>query len=163
MKKFFVVLVICVLFTATVGAKPNFGINVGAAIPTGDFADYYENGFTIGGDAIINRSGPVDVAFGLNFTNLSAEYGDSEALVSAYLGPKFGKETGLYFLPAVAANINDGDARMGVDLGTGVLFPVGSGNKKLNISFKFSVLNLVGKEDNEDTLNMFRIGAGIFF
>jgi hypothetical protein len=84
-------------------------------------------------------------------------------LISIFAGPQIGKEKGIYFLPAITANFDEGESRFGLDIGGGYLTPLGSGNTKLNISAKYSLVNLIGKEEGERASNVIRILASVNF
>ena len=170
MKKLLLLITLSLTLICYAKADTDFGLNVGAAIPTATLADAYEAGINIGAVCLFDTSSSiVDVALGTDIAWLSEKSGyysssdSGSVLFSIYSGPKFGKETGLYFLPAIAANVNDGDARIGVDLGGGILIPGASERLKVNINAKFSVLNLIGKEDGEDTLDLVKISIGLIF
>jgi hypothetical protein len=180
MKKILTTLVIAFLLSNVIYAqsKTSFGINGGLAIPTGDIADSHKMGFGFGGVVIIGTSNPtVGVALGVSYITLPGKtisesgYGwsmtiefESANLISIFAGPQLGKEKGPYFLPAITANFDEGESRFGLDIGGGVLVPLGSSsNTKLNISAKYSITNLIGKQEGEGTSSVIRILAGINF
>jgi hypothetical protein len=78
------------------------------------------------------------------------------------VGPKFGRETGAYFLPAVSLNVMD-EVRFGIDIGGGALIPLGSGPAKFNIGAKYSIGNILGGSENESTVSGIRIMVGVVF
>lgn len=184
MKKILITLVIAFLMFNVIyaEAKTSFGINSGVAIPTGNTADTHKMGFGFGAVVNFATSSPiVGVTLGASYIRLSGktetishsgpiysfsytiEY-ESADLFSIFVGPQIGKERGFYFLPAITANFDDGgESRFGLDVGGGILVPLGSGNTKLNISATYSLLNLIGKEEGEDSANVIRILAGINF
>ncbi|MBA3031141.1 MAG: hypothetical protein FP816_20325 [Desulfobacteraceae bacterium] len=171
---FVIAAMVCTFAGTTVNAENTFGFNLGAAVPTGDFADAYENGFSAGAIANLDTASPiVDISLGINYSSFEGKtyyiyYGneykyDSTDLITIFVGPKFGKDKGFYFLPAIALNINEGDYRGGFDWGAGYLVPMGSGKTRVDIGVKYSLLNIIGNEDGEDTLGMFVFSVGINF
>lgn len=152
-------------------SKTEFGFTAGLAIPTGDIADFHNTGFDLGFSAKFPTSESMGIVAGFNYASLSGEEinlgfakveVENADIISLYAGTQFGKEKGIYFLPALALNFIDDNTRVGIDLGTGFLIPVGEG-AKLNIGIKFNMTNLIGKDDGENAVNVFKIIAGINF
>jgi hypothetical protein len=172
-------LIVVMLSTGIAFGQSNLriGVNAGVGIPTGDVADFLKTGFTLGGTVLFPTSNPnVGILAGASYLRLpgktiSESFGgstftlevSSSNLVSIFAGPKVGKEKGAYFLPAVSGNFDDGESRFGLDLGGGFLMPIGTGTKMFDISGKFSLTNLVGKQEGESSSNVIRILAGIIF
>jgi hypothetical protein len=159
------------------GAENTFGINAGQVIPTEDLEDFYDDGVRFEILANLDTPSPlVDVSFGFSYTNLPGRtfhyyYDDhyyaydyeSSDLFSIFLGPKFGKGKGLYFIPDMAVNFDEHDTRFGIDMGIGYLIPMDFKKTCIDISARYSVLNLIGQEDGEDSLEMVILSAGILF
>lgn len=161
--------------------KSSFGINGGLAIPTGKLSDSQELGFQFGGiGRIVTGSPTVMVAIGASYTMLSGKkedvtlYAGPSTFVgtieyesfkpfNVFVGPQFGKEKGIYFLPAITGNFEEDWTRFGIDIGAGALIPVGTGKTKVDLSVKFSLMNLIGKEEGEESASVFRILAGLTF
>ncbi len=157
-----------------------FGMYANAAIPVGGFAKSHKLGVEFGGVGRIQTNNPsLMVSFGASYTtfpvktdSLSGIFGNTkfESLfksfnhLKVFLGPRVGKETGIYFLPAISGTFDDNFTRLGFDAGSGIVIPVGTGNTKYDLGAKFSLLNLIGKdEDNEENIYVLRLGAGVVF
>jgi len=180
MKKFTFILILILLlsFSAFVSAKTNsFGINAGLVMPLGDLSDVYEMGYGFGGIFRMATGNPsMMVAMGVSYMALPGKtekesgagwsyeitYEDA-SMISIFAGPQLGKEQGVYFLPAITGNFDDGESRFGLDLGGGFLYPFGSGSTKFDISAKFSMTNLIGKEKGENAANVIRLNVGVAF
>lgn len=160
-------------------SKISFGINADVAIPTGEFSNNYKVGFGGGFLALIKTSSPnLGVVLGASYENFPGKTVTetnsgpgwwetvtttylATNLVSFYAGSQIGKEKGPYFLPAISLNVNEGETRFGLDIGAGFLAPLGTGKTKLNVGSKYSIINLVGKQEGEETASGIRIFLGI--
>ena len=147
--------------------KDSFGINGGLAIPIGELAECVEPGFQFGGVArIATRSPSLMVAFGANYAIFSGKKEhfrvyNSLKILNIFVGPQFGKEKGVYFLPAITGNFEEDWALFGIDIGAGaLLLNSETGKTKLDLSVKFSLINPLGEGGS---ISIFRILAGLTF
>jgi hypothetical protein len=174
-----ITIVVVLMIMVSVGfaqSKVDVGINAHLGIPMGDMSDRYDMGFggglvvmiplsstttaiTIGG-SYESYGGKSQTTSGPGWWETTTYH--AMGIVSFFVGPKFGKETGAYFLPAVSLNVMD-EVRFGIDIGGGALIPVGSGPAKLNIGAKYSIANLIGGNEGELTVGGIRIVVGIVF
>ncbi|MGH7454052.1 MAG: TonB-dependent receptor domain-containing protein, partial [bacterium] len=148
-----------------------YEINAGLAIPTGELADTHEMGFEFGGSGYVATNNPYIMAvLGASYTTFPGKTNSGAGLTlpsfnpfKVFLGTQFGREKGFYFLPAATANFEEDFSRFGLDIGAGFLLPIGAGNTKLDLGTKFSMINLLGKENGEKTVNALRLGVGVAF
>ena len=92
-------------------------------------------------------------------TTITTQYEDLQ-FGSLYAGPKFDYAKGVYFLPAVSINFAS-ETRFGFYFGGGILLPLES--IKLNLGARYGILNLLGKDEDEDSESGILIFAGIVF
>lgn len=158
-----------------------FGLEGGLAVPTGSTSNKYGVGFGAGAFAIITTSSTtVSVVIGADYLNMpgktKTEYEEGSGpghisggittkttyyglqVGSFYAGPKFGKEDGAYFLPAISLNFSS-ETSFGFYLGGGVLIPLES--IKLHLGARYGILNFIGKDKNEDSEGGIAIVVGI--
>lgn len=183
MKKFFILIAILTVLSNLSFAQStiNLGINGVLAIPTGEISENYKTGFGAGVLILIPTSNPtISVTLGAAYESYpgktvtetssgpgwyektTTEYA-ATSLISIFIGPKIGQKKGPYFLPAISVNLNEGEIRFGLDIGGGFLIPMGAGKTKFNLGAKYSLINLIGKEENEKSAGGFRIFAGLVF
>lgn len=156
-------------------SKVAFGLEAGLVVPTGSTSDKYGTGYGAGAFAIIPTSSTIiSIIAGADYLSMSGttktEYISSGITItttyddlqvgSIYAGPKIGKEDGVYFLPAISFNFST-ETRFGFYLGGGYLFPLES--IKLHLGARYGVLNLIGKDEDEDSEAGIGIFAGIVF
>lgn len=156
----------------------SFGVFGGIAIPGGDAAQYNGKGGQFGIIGRVATSNPLlRFSIGGSITRLSSEgkhvtYGGYPSYstvlekeynpISFFAGVQFGKETGIYFLPAMALNIAGSDPRFGLDWRIGALLPANE-NASLDLGATLSILNLINKETEEDTNTLLAFHVGIVF
>lgn len=57
--------------------------------------------------------------------------------------------------------IGSGKSRMGIGIGAGVMFNLIVID--IDVNLKYQMMNLIGKEDNEDTIGILNLNAAVFF
>ena len=163
-------------------SKVSFGLEGGMALPMGSTADNYGVGFGAGAFAIIPTSSTsIGIVIGGNYlsmpgstttenktisypgyyssTTITTTYEDLQ-VGSIYAGPKFGKETGIYFLPSLSFNFSS-ETRFGFYLGVGYLIPLKS--IEINLGARYGILNVLGKDIDEVSHSGIAILAGVVF
>ncbi len=153
----------------------SFSFYGGIAIPGGDVAQYNGMGGQFGIIGRVATSNPLlRFSIGGSITMLSSEgksvtyWGSSSLLekeynpISFFAGAQFGKETGPYFLPAMAFNIAGSDPRFGLDWRFGALLPANE-NASIDLGATLSILNIINKETDEDTNTLLAFHVGIVF
>ncbi len=177
MKKLLGVLVLA-LVVPRVGAagEGSFGIRGGIAVPNGTFQDpsvYVDMVKTI------KSKGDISMAFGATCANFK-DWDDSIMRIAGFFGSQIlvplsstERTTALYFLPAISAGPtfrvssgSDKTWRWGIDLGTGLMIPIGSANQKFEIGIVYSLTNALKKRKIEDyydepSLNLLNIHIGL--
>ena len=155
-------------------SKLAFGLEAGLVVPTGSTSVKYGTGYGAGAFAIIPTSSTiVSIIAGADYLNMpgttkteqisigiTTTIYDDLQIGSIYAGPKFGKEDGIYFLPAISFNFST-EIRFGFNLGGGYLLPLKS--IKLHLGARYGILNVIGKDDDEDSEAGIGIFAGIVF
>jgi hypothetical protein len=149
--------------------KSRFGINAELGIPTGGVADRFRLGFgfSLNGRLAFDSS-RIMLSLGADyvfFPGKTSSFGysyDNLNFISAFLGPQFVTKTGLYFLPAITVNYADGGIQEGADVGIGALLPIGSKRTKIDVGCKFSMTNVIKKQD-QIYANIIRIFMGVAF
>ncbi|MSR84156.1 MAG: hypothetical protein EXS58_14730 [Candidatus Latescibacteria bacterium] len=163
MKKLLVVMVLA-LVVPKVGSAgdDSFGIRGGMSIPNGTFQDpsgYFDLVKTIG----FKDNKTMSMAFGASFANFKY-FGDPIVRIAGSVGPQIllpltsaEKTTSLYLLPAISGGPifrvesgSDKTWRWGLDLGAGLMIPVGSSNQQFEIGGIFSLTNLIKKRTVEE-------------
>jgi opacity protein-like surface antigen len=156
----------------------SFGVNAGAAIPTGDFGDLVSTGFTVGVDGTFNITPMFGIyagysisQFGLNgdFEDLLGEGDFTEQGFDAGVKATFGGGA-LPFTPFLKGGLvyhkltaefededlneedNDTDSELGFEVGGGVTFPLGP---RISVVPSASYLQWTpGDQDEEDEINV---------
>lgn len=111
-RDFFLFLMVFLCFSCFVNSqsKSSFGINGGLAIPRGNLSEFQDIGFQIGGNyRIASDSSIYTIVMGASYTELSGKEINAIKIKSfnpfnIFAGLQFGKQKGLYFLPAITCN-----------------------------------------------------------
>jgi hypothetical protein len=184
MRKVYGAIILVALSAGTLPAQSRVlvGIEGGTAIPVGITSDHYGIGFGAGAFVIIpTTSEMVSVMLGADYLNMPGKtktetiiyngpdvygyetrtttYHDLQA-GSLYAGPKIGEASGPYFLPALSLNYAL-EVRLGLYVGAGYLIQFESVG--LNIGAKYGILNLVGRDGDEDLDGGIGIFVGVVF
>jgi hypothetical protein len=145
--------------------KKIFTLTTGLAIPTGRLGKTQKTGFEVGGTARISTGiSAVRVAVGASYIMFSSKSDEADFKpFQLFIGPEFGKETGAYLLPAVTVNLEEDWNGIGLDLGTGVLVPIGTDSTRLDIGVRYSLMTMIGKQEGARPANAFRLRVGVTF
>ena len=163
-------------------SKVSFGLEGGVALPMGSTSDRYGVGFGAGAFVIIpTASTSMSIVVGGDYLNMPGKTkteivtinlpGVSGTLTTittyedlqvgtVYAGPKFGRETGIYFLPSLSLNFAN-ETRYGFYLGGGYLIPLNS--VKLNLGARYGILNVLGKDTDEESDSGIAVFVGVVF
>ena len=143
--------------------KKNFGINAGLAIPSGSLGDTQKMGFEFGGIARIATGSPsIMVSVGATYMMFPGKTDLVDfTLFQVFVGPQFGKEKGAYLLPAIAGNFSENWICLGLDIGAGVLLPISIDNTKFDIGVKYSLMNIIRREQGKGSANAIRLRVGV--
>jgi hypothetical protein len=169
--------------------KNSFGINTGMVIPSMDNLKLM--GFQFGGIGRINlKSSSFQIATGLYYTMIKGKtvtyswFSDDKTIIeiikypsfkriSFFIGPQYSFRNA-YLLPEISCNSNIAGSkindifdkeriRFGFSMSTGYLFPLGSDDIQIDICSKISLMNVIGKENGEESAAVFQLSAGIIF
>lgn len=145
--------------------KKHFTFTAGLAVPTGRLSKTQKIGFEVGGMARISTGIPaVRIAVGASYIMFcgKSEWADFKPF-ELFVGPHFGKEKGAYFSPAITGSFDKYGNGIGLDLGAGVLVPISKDNARLDLGVRYSLMNMIAKEQGARSASAFRLRMGVTF
>jgi len=151
----------------------DLGVGGGISLPNGKLNDSDNTGFHVGAKARLHGSIPVNIVLSGNYNRLPNKSGSESDVIwmigagleypipSIEVKPYLGADVLVSSFSSTAAG-SQSITREGLGLGAGVAFPVPAvGN--FDVSVKYQMLNLVGKESNEDTISQIAANVSLMF
>ena len=181
MKKIFFLLCVISLFGSVYGQVPgasipvhlDLGIGVGASMPTGTLNNNDNTGLHVGTKLRLSGFMPLNVSGGLSYHRLPNKVGSSSDVIwmagagveypipSILVKPYFGVDALFNSFSNTAANTKT-FSRFGAGIGAGVSFAVPAFGD-IDASVKYQLLNLAGKDPNEDAISQISANISLMF
>lgn len=151
----------------------DLGVGGGVTMPTGTLSNLDNTGYHIGAKGRVSGFMPLNVLAALNYNRLPNKVGgETDVIVSASAGLEYTIPSvvvkpylGLDFAYNSLSNTGAGsstNSRFGTGIGGGILLNIPALGD-FDASFKYQILNLTGKNPNEDTMSQIVLNVSLMF
>ncbi len=144
--------------------------NAGTVIPVGDLADLYSTGIDFGLKLKFSINTNVNFACGYLYSyyplsedeTISGGSNEYSSILKIFIGPQepIWTNKNFYIFPNIAGNFSGGSFRLGIDGVLGLEVPLGA-NYYFDISLRYELQNLIGKNEEELTISAIHPAIGI--
>ncbi len=151
----------------------DLGAGGGVSMPTGTLSNGDNTGYHVGAKGRVSGIMPMNILAAVNYSRLPNKVGgETDVIVSASAGleypipsvlikPYFGVDLMYNSLSNTGAGSTT-SSRFGTGLGGGVMFAL-PGVGDIDASLKYQILNLTGKNPNEDTISQIALNVSLMF